>query len=270
MVGGVAGGVGRPVGRSAVEGDHPARRRREQLHLSRSLRWGRSRFRSPRSTCRSTPSASTCSLIPWGRTRRGPCRSSGARSARTSRPTGRSSPGSGSRQPPRATGSRSWQRPTRRTPAPSRRPRSVGTVAFSAASDGVTATLTGSSLLLAQHLASILLVDASTGAPVTMGYALDSVRTRGGGWDDRDGEDSVQWEHAIFGERSGALDARYDPRGERDAVPPVKLPLLTPPAPRAPSGRREPRERGRRRRGKSALSAAKAPPTNGAEGPSCA
>ena len=37
--------------------------------------------------------------------------------------------------------------------------------------------MTGSSLQAAQHLASLLLVDASTGSPVTMGYALDSVRT---------------------------------------------------------------------------------------------
>jgi outer membrane protein assembly factor BamB len=56
-------------------------------------------------------------------------------------------------------------------------PAGVGTVAFSAASDGVTATLTGSSLQLSQHLASILLVDPTTGSPVTLGYALDSVRT---------------------------------------------------------------------------------------------
>jgi hypothetical protein len=56
-------------------------------------------------------------------------------------------------------------------------PAGVGTVTFSAASDGVTATLTGSSLQLGQHLASILLVDPASGTPVTLGYALDSVRT---------------------------------------------------------------------------------------------
>jgi hypothetical protein len=56
-------------------------------------------------------------------------------------------------------------------------PAGVGTVAFAAASDGVTATLTGSALQLSQHLASILLVDPATGAPVTLGYGLDTVRT---------------------------------------------------------------------------------------------
>jgi hypothetical protein len=56
-------------------------------------------------------------------------------------------------------------------------PAGVGTVAFSATSTGVTATLTGSSLQLSQHLASLLLVDPSTATPVTLGYALDSVRT---------------------------------------------------------------------------------------------
>ncbi len=55
-------------------------------------------------------------------------------------------------------------------------PAGVGTVALTAASDGVTATLTGSSLALSQHLASVLLVDPTTGAPVTW-YALDTVRT---------------------------------------------------------------------------------------------
>jgi outer membrane protein assembly factor BamB len=53
----------------------------------------------------------------------------------------------------------------------------AGTVALTAATGGVTATLTGSTLQLAQHLAWILLVDATTGAPVTLGYALDTTRT---------------------------------------------------------------------------------------------
>ena len=56
-------------------------------------------------------------------------------------------------------------------------PGGVGTVAFSAASDGVTATLTGSSLQLSEHLATVLLVDPTTGAPISLGYSLDSVRT---------------------------------------------------------------------------------------------
>jgi hypothetical protein len=60
---------------------------------------------------------------------------------------------------------------------PQTTPAGLGTVALSADATGVTATLTGSSLKLADHLASILLVDAATGAPVTMGYALDTVRT---------------------------------------------------------------------------------------------
>ena len=57
-------------------------------------------------------------------------------------------------------------------------PAGVGTVVFTATSDGVTATLdrvvarSG-----ATHLASVLLVDATSGSPVTMGYALDTVRT---------------------------------------------------------------------------------------------
>ncbi|HEY2515273.1 MAG TPA: PQQ-binding-like beta-propeller repeat protein, partial [Polyangiaceae bacterium] len=53
----------------------------------------------------------------------------------------------------------------------------VGTVAFAADATGVTATMTGSTLQLKDHLVSILLVDATTGSPVVMGYALDSVRT---------------------------------------------------------------------------------------------
>ncbi len=53
----------------------------------------------------------------------------------------------------------------------------LGTVAFSAASTGVTATLTGSSLQLNQHLAWILLVDPTTNTPVPLGYALGTVRT---------------------------------------------------------------------------------------------
>jgi hypothetical protein len=56
-------------------------------------------------------------------------------------------------------------------------PAGVGTVAFTAASDGITATLTGATLKASDHLASILVVDAATGQPVTLGYALDTVRT---------------------------------------------------------------------------------------------
>ena len=56
-------------------------------------------------------------------------------------------------------------------------PAGVGNVVFTAASDGVTATLSGSSLQASAHLASVLLVDAQTGSPVPLGYALDTVRT---------------------------------------------------------------------------------------------
>jgi outer membrane protein assembly factor BamB len=60
---------------------------------------------------------------------------------------------------------------------PQTTPAGVGTVALTATADGVTATLTGTSLVAADHLASILLVDATSGSSVTLGYALDTVRT---------------------------------------------------------------------------------------------
>jgi outer membrane protein assembly factor BamB len=50
----------------------------------------------------------------------------------------------------------------------------LGTVTFSHDTSGVTATLTGSSLATAAHLPSLLLVDASTGSPVALGYSLDT------------------------------------------------------------------------------------------------
>jgi hypothetical protein len=56
-------------------------------------------------------------------------------------------------------------------------PANVGQVAFAIANGAVTATLTGSQLALKDHLASILLVDATTGKPVTLGYGLDTTRT---------------------------------------------------------------------------------------------
>jgi hypothetical protein len=56
-------------------------------------------------------------------------------------------------------------------------PAGVGTVAFASANGAITATLTGSSLKLTDHLASVLVVDASTGAPVTLGYGLQTSRT---------------------------------------------------------------------------------------------
>jgi hypothetical protein len=53
----------------------------------------------------------------------------------------------------------------------------VGTVTFAATADAVTATLTGSSLQAADHVASILLVDAVSGKPVTLGYGLETTHT---------------------------------------------------------------------------------------------
>jgi hypothetical protein len=41
----------------------------------------------------------------------------------------------------------------------------------------VTATLTGSSLKLAEHVVSLLLVDAVSGAPVSLDYGTTSTRT---------------------------------------------------------------------------------------------
>lgn len=54
----------------------------------------------------------------------------------------------------------------------------LGTVSFTHDASGVTATLAGSSLPAAQHLASLLLVDASTGSAIGLGYALDTKTTK--------------------------------------------------------------------------------------------
>jgi hypothetical protein len=53
----------------------------------------------------------------------------------------------------------------------------VGTVAFSATSSAVTATLTGSTLALADHVASVLLIDPTTGNPITLSYGIATTRT---------------------------------------------------------------------------------------------
>ena len=45
-------------------------------------------------------------------------------------------------------------------------PSGVGTVGFAATATAVTATLTGSTLVTADHVASVLLLDAATGLPV--------------------------------------------------------------------------------------------------------
>jgi len=55
---------------------------------------------------------------------------------------------------------------------------SAGTVAFTHDTTGVTATLSGSSLAASGHLASLLLVDASTGSPVGLNYGLDTKTTK--------------------------------------------------------------------------------------------
>ncbi|HEY8089427.1 MAG TPA: hypothetical protein VIF09_16315, partial [Polyangiaceae bacterium] len=52
-----------------------------------------------------------------------------------------------------------------------------GTATFAGSAGGITATVTGSSLALAQHLASVLVLDASTGQPVTLPYGTGTTRT---------------------------------------------------------------------------------------------
>jgi outer membrane protein assembly factor BamB len=56
----------------------------------------------------------------------------------------------------------------------------VGSVSFAATSDAVTATLTGSTLALADHASAVLLIDASTGQPVTLDYGLTTQRSADG------------------------------------------------------------------------------------------
>jgi outer membrane protein assembly factor BamB len=61
-------------------------------------------------------------------------------------------------------------------------PTGVGQVAFTGSlASGVTATLTGSSLKLADHVYGVAIVDATTGAPVTLDYGLSTVRKADGG-----------------------------------------------------------------------------------------
>jgi outer membrane protein assembly factor BamB len=52
----------------------------------------------------------------------------------------------------------------------------VGTVSFTATSTAVTAAVSGSHLALAEHVAAILLVDATTGAPLSLDYGLVTKR----------------------------------------------------------------------------------------------
>jgi len=56
----------------------------------------------------------------------------------------------------------------------------VGAVTFAATSDAVTATLDGSTLQLSEHAAAVLLIDASSGQPVTLDYGLTSQRSADG------------------------------------------------------------------------------------------
>jgi len=53
----------------------------------------------------------------------------------------------------------------------------AGDVAFAKSSDAITATLTGSAIRPDEHLAALLVVDAATGRPVTLGYGLETTRT---------------------------------------------------------------------------------------------
>jgi outer membrane protein assembly factor BamB len=56
-------------------------------------------------------------------------------------------------------------------------PSGVGSVVFSATASAITATLTGSTLALADHVASVLLVDPTTGNPITLSYGIVTTRT---------------------------------------------------------------------------------------------
>jgi hypothetical protein len=55
-------------------------------------------------------------------------------------------------------------------------PAGVGTVAFAADATGVTATLTGTTLRVDEHSVSLLLVDAASGAPVSLDYGFATMR----------------------------------------------------------------------------------------------
>jgi outer membrane protein assembly factor BamB len=63
----------------------------------------------------------------------------------------------------------------KRTDVPT--PPPAGQVAFVADGTAVTATVTGSAVRLDEHLAAVLILDASTGLPVTLPYGTGTVRT---------------------------------------------------------------------------------------------
>jgi len=56
-------------------------------------------------------------------------------------------------------------------------PPSAGTPSFATTGDAITATLTGSAVQVSEHLAGLLVVDASTGLPVTLPYGTGTTRT---------------------------------------------------------------------------------------------
>ena len=60
-------------------------------------------------------------------------------------------------------------------------PAGVGSVAFAASANAVTATITGGTLTKADHLFAVLLVDATTGEPVSLAYGTKTTVTTDGG-----------------------------------------------------------------------------------------
>jgi hypothetical protein len=58
-----------------------------------------------------------------------------------------------------------------------RQPPAAGVVAFSRDATKVTATLSGSTLRADEHSLAILLIDAASGAPISLDYGLSSART---------------------------------------------------------------------------------------------
>jgi hypothetical protein len=53
----------------------------------------------------------------------------------------------------------------------------AGTAVFAVTSTGITATVTGSAVQVAQHLVGLLAVDSSSGLPVTLPYGTGTTRT---------------------------------------------------------------------------------------------
>ena len=60
-------------------------------------------------------------------------------------------------------------------------PSGVGTVTFSADTNNVTATLTGATINVQDHVAAVFLVDPSTGDPITLSYGPNTTRTPASG-----------------------------------------------------------------------------------------